>query len=371
MSLDLSAALRDAADHAPLGTLDETALRRRVGRRRAARAAGHATAGLGLAGAIAVTATHTPGVLDGHARAPVGPGAANALPADQVARSLPPADPAAAPGECGWRVEQPTASSPYDLAIGLGQYPQQTYSAMPVTVSVRITAGVDAPAPLAVVVAHDGVVVAVAAEDVEWGDAGTGPMSIAGGAFVSLLTCGGPDRLLALPDGDYEVYTVYVAPDSGGLVALSPAEPLVIAGNAREPWCGADESVIPGNDRRTELSGDVSSDGAAVLRVTWSGQDDAELIDQRVVLVDDATGRIVADSRAPADEESRVSTVLTPGEPFGFSVTDLPDDCGDGEPLPPGTYRAIATVTIAPHAAEGLPTNALAVSELTGTVTVP
>jgi len=62
---------------------------------------------------------------------------------------------------------------------------------------------------------------------------------------------------------------------------------------------------------------------------------------------------------------------LAPGEPFAFSVSDLADDCGDGEPLPSGTYRAIATVTVGPHAAEGSSTNALAVAELSGSVTVP
>ena len=95
------------------------------------------------------------------------------------------------------------------------------------------------------------------------------------------------------------------------------------------------------------------------------------MIDQRVVLIDDTTGRIVADSRAPSDEEGRVNSALAPGELLAFSVTDLPDDCGNGEPLAPGTYRAIATVTIAPRAAEGQPTNSLAVAELSGRVTVP
>lgn len=367
MTLDLSSALRDAAEHAPLGAIEPLALSRRVRRRRAVRTAAHTTAGLGLAGAIAVTATQTPGFLDRHDRTPAGP----ALPPDQVASALPAADPEADPGECGWTVQHPPATSPYDLAVALGQYPQETYSSMPLQVSVRITDDVAPPAAIGVVAVRDEVVVAVAADDVEWGDAGPGPASMSGGAHLGLLTCGGADVSKALPDGDYEVYAVYAAAGTGDLVALSPAEPLVVGGNAREPWCGADASVIPGADGRTELSGDVTADGAVHLRVTWSGQETAEMVDQRVVLVDDATGRIVADSRAPSGEESWVNSALVPGETLAFSVTDLPDDCGDDEPLAPGTYRAIATVTVAPHAMDGLPTNALAVAELSGRVVVP
>lgn len=370
MSLDLSSALREAADHAPLGTLEPSVLGRRIRRRRVTRTAARTAGGVGLAGVLAVTATQAPGLLDRYSRAVPGHAEATGLPADQVAVSLPGADPDAAPGTCGWTVHAPITASPYELGVALGSYPQQTFSSMPVYVSLRITEAVAEPSAVRLVAARDGVVVAAALDTIMWGSDRLGPSSVSGGDFLSLLSCGGPDGGKALPDGDYEVYAVSADPDSGTVVALSPAEPLVVAGNAREPWCGADESVVPGSDGPVDLSGSVTADGAVDLRVTWSGAGEAQLLDQRILLVDEATRRIVADSRAPADEESRVGATLARGEPAAFSVSDGPDGCGDGPP-PSGTYRAVAVVTVAPPAATELTTNAVAVTELVGTVIVP
>ncbi|WP_421743418.1 sigma-70 family RNA polymerase sigma factor [Cellulomonas sp.] len=90
MSLDLSAALREAADHAPLGTLEPSVLGRRIRRRRATRTAARTAGGVGLAGVLAVTATQTPGLLDRYSRSAPGTSAVTRLPADQVAHD--PAD---------------------------------------------------------------------------------------------------------------------------------------------------------------------------------------------------------------------------------------------------------------------------------------
>jgi len=81
MSLDLSAALRDAAEHAPVGTLEPTTLGRRIRRRRATRTAVRSAGGVGLAGVIALTATQTPGLLGRFPRSAAG-GAVTGLPAD-------------------------------------------------------------------------------------------------------------------------------------------------------------------------------------------------------------------------------------------------------------------------------------------------
>ncbi|WP_421734850.1 hypothetical protein [Cellulomonas sp.] len=370
MSLDLSSALREAADHAPLGTLEPSVLGRRIRRRRATRTVARTAGGVGLAGALAVTATQTPGLLDSASRTAPGDTRLSRLPPDQVATTLPAADPDAPPGTCGWTVRAPAAASPYELGVALGNYPTQTYSSMPVYISARLTEAVAGPSAVRVVAARNGVVVAAAADVSQWDTGPLGPSSFAGGDFLSLQSCGGPDKSKALPDGDYEVYAAYAEPDTGELVALSPAEPLVVAGNAREQWCGSAESVIPDGDARVDLAGDVTPEGAASLRVTWTGHEEAEMLDQRILLVDDTTGAVVADSRAPAESESRAGGTLTPGELVALSVPDRPDGCGDGPP-PSGIYRAIAVVTIAPQEGEGPTTNAIAAVELSGTVTVP
>ena len=118
MSLDLSAALRDAAEHAPVGTLEATTLGRRIRRRRASRTATRTVGGVGLAGVIALTASQTPDWWAGPRGAPPA-GAVTVLPADEVAHSLPAADRDAVAGQCGWVVEPPPGPSEVDLAVAL------------------------------------------------------------------------------------------------------------------------------------------------------------------------------------------------------------------------------------------------------------
>ncbi|KRD44250.1 hypothetical protein ASE38_08850 [Cellulomonas sp. Root930] len=370
MSLDLSSALREAADHAPLGTLEPSVLGRRVRHRRAARTAARTAGGVGLAGVLAVTATQTPGLLDRYSRSVPGTSAVTGLPADQVATTLPTADPGAAPGTCGWAVDRPAAASPLELAVALGTYPEETYSAVPVTVEVRVPENVTFRSVIGVVVAKDGVVVATSPDFMSFGATPAGPISMAGGGDLSVAACGGPDATKVLPDGDYVLYAVL--PYEGGL-ALSPGEPLVISGNSRERWCGAHVSVLPRGDDRVGISGSVRGDDSIDLRLTWSGTAEAELLDERVVLVD-AADRIVADSDIWAASGESVTGTLPPGQLQSFSVRTSPTSCDEGAALPSGELRAFVVATVAPSSAEGgsgPSTNATAVAELIGTVTVP
>ncbi|WP_315098487.1 hypothetical protein, partial [uncultured Cellulomonas sp.] len=305
------------------------------------------------------------------ARAPGGADVTR-LPADQVATTLPTADPAAAPGECGWTVEQPAAASPITLGATLDRYPQQTYSAMPVTLEVKVGEGVRLQDAIDVVVATDGVVVAVASEAVDFGVDNAGPYSVGAGSAITLAACDGPDVAKALPDGQYVLYAVLASADAG--LAVSPGEPLAIVGNARERWCGADAAVLPRTDDRVVIAGDVTDDGAVDVQLRWTGTAEAQVLDERVVLVDEATGRIAADSDTWSDSVERFSGGLTPGELLGFGIPWHQTGCADGEPLPAGTYRAYAMATVAPAPADlgSWPaTNATAVAELSGTVTVP
>ena len=131
MSLDLSSALREAADHAPLGTLEPSVLGRRIRHRRAARAAAGPPAASDWRGVLAVTATQTPGLLDRvlakrarHIRAVTG------LPADQVATTLPTAETGRGTRHVRLgRSIRPAAASPLEeAAVALGTYPEETYS---------------------------------------------------------------------------------------------------------------------------------------------------------------------------------------------------------------------------------------------------
>ncbi|KQR17110.1 hypothetical protein [Cellulomonas sp. Leaf334] len=369
MSLDLSSALRDVAEHAPLGTLEPTGLGRRIRRRRAGRTAARSAVGLGLAGAIAVVATQAPGVL--RREGPAAPPPPVGLPADQVATVLPTADAAAAPGECGWTVRRPSTPFGSELGVAFEQYSAETHG--PVAVSVESWPG-EASRPLEpvrVVAARDGVVVA-AADPVFFEEHALGWA----GADLSTVACGGPDALKALPDGTYTVYAVVTDPVTGDVVALSPGEPLVVAGNAREVWCHADQSVMGTNDPRVALTGGVVSDPGELsveLEAVWSGSATAQVMDQRVILVDDATGRIALDTMAREMVRERSISSLVPGAAHVLSLRSDRTSC-DGGALPAGTYTGYAVVTIATAGADtgvGLPTNATAVAELRRGVVVP
>lgn len=367
MSLDLSSALRDVAEHAPVGTLEPAGLGRRIRRRRAGRAATRSVIGVGLAGAIAVVATQVPGGLDRG-----GPATPAGLPADQVATVLPAADPAAAPGECGWTVQRPSAPFGWELGVAFEQYSDRTHGPVAVLIDSWPSDKVSAPGPVRVVAARDGVVVA-AAEVTYFEENAIG----SAGADLSVVACGGPDAFKALPDGTYTVYAVVVDPETGAVAALSPGEPLVVAGSARQVWCHADESVMGASDPRVTASGGVVSDPGEMsveLEVAWSGSATAQVLHQRVVLVDDATGRIALDTMAPeVAHRSTMTSSLVPGDEHLLSLTTDRTSC-DGGALPEGTYRGYAVVTIGTAGADtgvGLPRNATAVVELRRGVVVP
>lgn len=373
MSTDLRTALHDVAARAPLGTLEAAALHRRVRRRRAARAAAQGTAGLGLAGAIAVTASHGVELLGG----PTYPAAPPPLPADQVASTLPAADDAAAPGTCGWQVRAPEHTSPWRLGVNLGLYPQHPRSSLPVGVTVESTTSQRMPAPVRVVAERDGVVVAASSDAFDTG-ASMVPGTTSGGHHLALVACGGPDDHLTLPDGSYTLRAVLADPVSGEVLALSPGEPLVLAGNARAPWCEADVDVVPDGDEALEVSGTVGAAGrSADLTLTWRpdadgwrGDAEALLLDQRVVLVD-AAGRVAADSRTWSEETSSVVGTLAGGRTSSISVQWTSAASCSGDALPAGTYAAYALVTAAPTDAEGVTSNVLGVARLGGEVVVP
>jgi len=374
MSLDLSAALRDAAEHAPVGTLEPTTLGRRIRRRRATQTAVRSAGGVGLAGVIALTATQTPGLLGRFPWSAAG-GAVTGLPADEVARELPTADPAAAAGACGWIVEPPTAAPEIELGVSLDTYQQRSYLALPVSLTVHVPDGVTLQDPVDVVVAKDGVVVARAYEGHDLAVADDpGPHSMGSWSEMALTTCGGPDATKALPDGKYTMYGVLPGADGPEPAALSPGQPLVVAGNARESWCGAGTSVLPGGDDRVQLDVSVLDDVSMSLWLVWKGDAEASMVSERTLLVDEETGRIVGDSDTWDSALGRTTADLDPSSPLALTPAIRTTSCVDDAPLPAGTYRSYSVVTVAPMGSdtgEGLATNVTGVAEATGTVTVP
>ncbi|WP_456788878.1 hypothetical protein [Cellulomonas sp. P5_C5] len=369
MSLDLSAALRDAAERAPVGTLEPTTLGRRIRRRRAAQTAARSAGGVGLAGVLAVAATQTPGLLG---RSPGGsvPG----LPADEVAHELPRADPDAAPGECGWVVE-PAAEPEVDLGVALDTYQQRSYLALPVSLTVHVPAGFTLRDPVDVVVAKDGVVVARASRPHDFAVADDpGPHTIGSWSEMALTTCGGADATKALPDGEYVMYGVLAGADGAGPAALSPGQPLVVAGNVRERWCGADLSVLPRRDDRVQIDAGSVDDVSMNLLLVWKGDAEASMVSARTLLVDDRTGRIVSDSDTWDPALGRLTADLDPGSPLPLTPAVRTTSCVDDAPLPSGTYRVYSVVTVAPTSRDTggrLTVNATGVAEAAGTLTVP
>jgi hypothetical protein len=240
-----------------------------------------------------------------------------------------------------------------------------------VTVKVKARpGGARASEVLRLVVARAGVVVAVATTPVL-----DGPFEGLVSVDLEPVACGGPDALKALPDGTYAVYALVTEPTTGALGGLSPGEPLVLAGNAREVWCHADESVLGAGDSRVAVTGDVASDPAEVLvdlNVSWSGFAEAQVMDQRVVMVDEATGRIALDTATSGMVRDWILASLVPGDRQHLSLTSRRSSC-DGGALPSGTYRVQSVLTIAPTGADTgarLPTNTTAVAQI-GRVVVP
>ncbi|GEM_PF-3120887 len=368
MTVDLGAALQHAAARAPIPHLSTVELGRRVARRRAARTVARGAAGVGLTGALALTATQSPDLLG---RTPAGYAPATGLPADQVATALPGPDPDAAAGACGWTVRAPSSAPAWDLGVAIDADPETRLSAVPFSVTVQSASPTAPPGAVRTVVARDGVVVAVAFDSWDLADWPSLPVNGASGGHLSLATCGGPDARLTLPDGSYAVHAVMADDATGDVAALSPGEPLDVVGSTRAPWCGADASVLPRGDDRAQLTALAGPGGRAVdLTLTWHGSQDAMLLDQRVAVVDDATGRVVADSGTWSSSRSSMTTTLAPGRtadvPAGWNGTTC-----DGTPLPAGTYRLQAFVTLAPVGAVGVVRNVVGTARVDEAVVVP
>ena len=219
--------------------------------------------------------------------------------------------------------------------MALGTYPEETYSAVPVTVEVRVPENVTFRSVIGVVVAKDGVVVATSPDFVEL-RRDPGRTDLDGRRRrPSVAACGGPDATKALPDGDYVLYAVL---PSRGACALSPGEPLVVCRERRgERWCGADVSVHParattGSDSRVRARRRLDRPP-----VTWSGTAEAGLLDERVVLVDAADRRIVGGlGRRAASGESVTSGTLTRGSVQGLPCARSPTSCDESAALPAG-----------------------------------
>ena len=231
MSLDLSSALRDAAEHAPLGTLEPVALRRRIRRRRAARTG---RTDHGRPGARRRDRRRRRRRPQGSWTVVTRTGRADddALPPDQVAQSCPRPTRrpprASAAGPCSTRPRRRRTTS----GSRSGSTRSRRTWSMPVNVSVRFADGGRRAGPRSA-----GGCPTTGSSSPWRPTRSSGAMRAGAGVDVRLapgsvsLTCGGADVLKALPDGDYAVYAVVTRPRRpASSVALSPAEPLVVAG---------------------------------------------------------------------------------------------------------------------------------------------
>ena len=208
MSLDLSSALRDVAEHAPVGTLELPGSAVGSGgvapdRRRHAPRSGWGWLRRSPSSRRRRQAPWTASVLpsartDAVRRRESGPHAAAGLPADQVATVLPAADPAAGPGECGWTVQRPSVESGPDIGVSFGSYAEQAHGSLAVQY------------PRAAVRRGDVVGGGPAGRRARRGGRGgrggrrCSVGSSSGGVWrggPGLVACGGPDALKALPDG--------------------------------------------------------------------------------------------------------------------------------------------------------------------------
>ena len=170
------------------------------------------------------------------------------------------------------------------------------------------------------------------------------------------------------------MYGVLADPDAAEPAALSPGQPLVVAGNTRQSWCGLDLSVLPRRDDRVQLDASLVDDESINLLLRWRVDADASMISERTVLVDAQTRRIVSDSDTRDPALGRLTADLEPGNPLPLTPAIRATSCVDDTPLPTGTYRVYSVVTVAPtstDAGDGLSTNVTGVAEVAGTVTVP
>ncbi|WP_448630335.1 hypothetical protein [Cellulomonas soli] len=229
MSVDLSRALRDATDRAPLRSLDRQILTDRVRRRRTARTVARSALGVGAVGAVLVAALHLAGPdARVHPVPPAVPttsptptSSASATPtATPTATVLPVGDPTRPFGVCGaLATAEPAApvDDRFDVVTELGGPTLEAGSPL----TYRGSIGADVAGPAAVpaagpelAVLRDGVVVATVAPV----DAGspTWDRRLDGGldvelharlADLSICDAGQADVSVghALPAGDYEV----------------------------------------------------------------------------------------------------------------------------------------------------------------------
>lgn len=267
MSTDLSRTLHLTIDGEPVGVpsaFDMTRVRSRARRRRVARTATRGAVGVGAAGAVAVGAVQANGrdasvLPPAVAGAPAGTcgsdtDALGDLPTDaDLSLGALTADQSwaiwtAADGTAGGAPDGGPVSADADgagrrvLTSVLGPtvwlWPQYGAVVDPTAFPPEPAPGVETPASVRVVVAHDGTVVGESLVATSVADALT---SISGWdpLEVSLTTCDQPGRDGGdpLPPGDYEVY---VAPDDGPLTApvatvagpwvVRVIEPHVVAG---------------------------------------------------------------------------------------------------------------------------------------------
>ncbi|MGN8247364.1 hypothetical protein ACTHAM_001539 [Cellulomonas soli] len=253
MSVDLSRALRDAADRAPLRALDRQSLTDRVHRRRTARTVARSVVGVGAVGAVLVTALHlvgpdarvspVPPAVPTTSPTPTSSATATAT-AAATAAVLPVGDPTRPFGACGaLATAEPLepVDDRFDVVTELGGSTLEAGSPL----TYRGSIGADVAGPAAVpaagpelAVLRDGVVVATIAPI----DAGspTWDRRLGGGldielharlADLSICDAGQADASVghALPAGDYEVrpwarVSVLESADAAAVAALDDSE---------------------------------------------------------------------------------------------------------------------------------------------------
>ncbi|GAA3817992.1 hypothetical protein [Cellulomonas soli] len=254
MSVDLSRALRDAADRAPLRGLDGQSLADRIHRRRTVRTTARAALGVGLVGAVVVAAVHLNG-LDGRVH-PVPPAVPTSSPGPTSTPTaspsptptttptvLPVGDPTRPFGACGAEVTaepQDPVDDRFDIVAELGAASLE--AGRPLTYQGSIGADVEHPAAVPsagprLAVSRDGVVVATiepADDDTPAWErrlgAGLEVEIHARAAQLSVCDAGqqGVSVGHALPAGEYEVQpwarvSVLESSDATSLEALDDA----------------------------------------------------------------------------------------------------------------------------------------------------
>lgn|GEM_PF-3211748 len=291
----------------------------------------------------------------------------------------------AAPGACGWRVDDPGADGTKvdasDKAFQLVVLvTRQGTGASSVTVDTAVAAVQDQELPKGLtttkptlLLARDGAV--VARTDAADGAAADPDRPVDAGELVAKVTTSGIKPIdcesdAALADGTYQVWALETVQTSKGKKStlLGGGQDVEIASGAPVPLCGTDVGALPDGTDDVTLTAEATYDVpdvdpathptkplSAALTVKRSAIDVTGAYESTIYLVD-GDGRIVADGTEPGHRTAGVIepiAVSSGGGGDGRAYDQPATSCQDGKALAKGTYQAV--VDLAVDRADGKP----------------